>query len=243
MTLDLAGTLADAAAMLRRDRAVLPWIAGTFFFLPQFALALFLPDVQVAENATDSERLRAILDSLESVFPWLMLSQFVQFAGIAALMHLYLAPVRPSVGGAIGDGLRALPVFALAMFIANLAVLGGLLLILPGLYLIGRLFLLAPVLVAERDQGFAAALPRAFDLSRGRGWLLLALAATVYLPGQLVALVAAGIRAPAGAAGVAAEVTTAFGSALGAGAGATVTLMLALLQIVVYQRLAARQGM
>lgn len=243
MTLDLAGSFADAAAVLRRDKAVLPWIAGVFFFLPQLAVALFVPGVAVAETATDAERLRAVFDALESVVHWLLLAQLVQYLGIATLMALYLDRDRPHIGGAIRTALGTLPRFAIAMFAANLAVLGGLLLIIPGLYLIGRLFLLAPVLVAERANGFAATLPRTFELTRGRGWLLLAMAAMVYFPGQLVVLVAGSLRDPAASsAGMAAEFVTAFGGGIAAAASAAVTLAIALLQITVYRKLVSKQG-
>ena len=53
---------------------------------------------------------------------------------------------------------------------------GALLLLIPGLYLKGRLLPVGPAFVAERPLGTLAAWRRSFALTRGHGLVLMALA-------------------------------------------------------------------
>jgi hypothetical protein len=65
---------------------------------------------------------------------------------------------------------------------------GALLLLIPGLYLKGRLLPVGPAFVAERPLGTIAAWRRSFALTRGHGLVLMALATVPLLAGDVLAV-------------------------------------------------------
>lgn len=193
MTIEAMPVLRDAWALFRRDSDLLLRIAGPFLFLPAFALALLVPGPPAA-SATAGEGQAQTLAWLQSVSDWAgtyggwyLLAYVVGYFGTAAITALYLTAPPPDVRQAFGRAARIFPRFVLAAVAGSLPAGAGLLLwLIPGLYVLGRLLPVGPVLLAEPRTGALAAIRRAFLLTRGSGLALMGLAAFAYLGGWLV---------------------------------------------------------
>lgn len=183
MSLSYSAVWADTVALLRRHASLVATVAGVFLFLPGLLVAYFLPQ---PEGAASVERLIAAWsDYMGANWPWLLLNSLAGMVGsIAILLLLFARDI--SVGGAIAAAFVLLPAYFVASFLGNLGIaLGFMLLILPGLYMIGRLGPLNAVIVAETHRNPIAAIRRCWALTRGQGWaiagliLLIAIAATI----------------------------------------------------------------
>lgn len=164
---------------------------------------------------------------------------------IGAIGQLALTWLLANPGGtprtALGLGLRLLPAYLLGLLISGpVTGFGLILLVIPGLYLFGRFFLLGPVIVIE-GLGAVAALQRSWALTEDAAWtillflvlgLLFILGASILASGVGAALglvfTALGLQPVGGfiAALVAAAVSCAF------------TMASAAAGVVMYQRLA-----
>lgn len=254
MTLDPAAVLRNGWALWRRDRSILAPLSGLLFFVPQWAVLLLVPEVpRMAAQPGGAEALNAWADALSAWFAAhgalygaaMALAQF----GTLAIAALYLASPTPDVGGALARALRRLPRFLLAGILVSLplgvlallalSLPGGLLLALaPILYVLGRTSLVGPVIAAEQGAGAVAAIVRSWALTRGRGIAIALLVSGVMVVGQLASSVIVAIDHVLKGTGLGNPVTLA---AVDAGA-ATVTwasaLALALLEVILYRRLA-----
>lgn len=194
MKLDLAGVLADAWAMARRDRELLIGVAGVFVLVPQIAQAMFVAKPPaLPESGADPAALQAWLDAftLWSKQNDLMLLAFATIAlfGSLVLFTLYVARPRPDVATALRGAVPLLPRYLLLALLVSFPVsVGWALLWLPGLYLKGRLMAVGAAFVAEQPLGTIAAWRRSFALTRGHGLVLMALACVPLVAGRVVAL-------------------------------------------------------
>jgi len=245
MRLDIGAALREAVAIWRRDREVILAVAGLFFFLPNLALSLLLTTARTPVSvdpatADDGALLAALQTQLVENAPWLAMQALAELIGIAVLLALLLDPARPTVAEALRSVFRRLPVLVAATLLVNAAKLGGLLLlVLPALYVIGRVFVVMPVLMAEPQRRFGDAMGRALALTRGHVLQLLSLSALLYFGGQLVALL---LTSTAGAVSRSGgnPVTMAMLATAIAAVGATLSTAFALVRATVYRRLASR---
>lgn len=106
------------------------------------------------------------------------LDNFIGIIATAAIIwigHAASKGERPSFGGAMRTGGSSWGLMWWTRFLSGLVlVLGFLLLVLPGVYLLVRLALIEPVVVCERASG-SAAMRRSFELTKGRFWKLFGL--------------------------------------------------------------------
>ncbi len=240
MRIDLAAACREALGIWRRDREVIVAIAGIFFFLPALAVAL-LTDISVAPAQGDvvdqSAQLNALLAQVMANAHWLVLQALAELAGVTTLLALLLDPARPTVGTALRTTVRRLPVLAGAALLVNVAQgIGLLLLILPALYVIGRSFLVLPVLVAEPERRFGDAMAHAIALTKGRVLQLLSLTAVFFLSAQMIVLLLSA-TASAASSGGGNPVTTAMLATAVAFVGMGMTIALTLVRATVYRRL------
>ncbi len=151
-------------AALRPDFGLLFAVTAPFTLLVGMALTLFGPPVpETIEQLTPKNLL--ILGLLPNI---------VGAIGQLAVVRLLLQPGE-TAGKALGTALVALPAWAAAALVTALPVgIGLLLLIVPGLYLLARLFLVAPVLVIERT-GAITAISRSWALTAASAWQLVLL--------------------------------------------------------------------
>ena len=172
MRLRFGEVLADVAGLWRGRADVLIAIAGVFFFLPQFAIQLFVPVLDLTGLEAEA-RSAAILAYFGAQFHWFAGQYVIESMGVGALLLVLLDPSGPSAGEAMARGFRLLPGLVAARLVASAAVtLGLMLMFVPGFYLMGRTFLTSAVYVAESERGPAGAAVAAFERARGNGWLL-----------------------------------------------------------------------
>ena len=81
-----------------------------------------------------------------------------------------------------------LPFYFIASMMSGLMIgIGLLLLIVPGLYLLGRLGLVTPVVVAEGQRNPITAISRSFELTRGNGWAVVGLLILIAFTATIIA--------------------------------------------------------
>lgn len=241
MKIDIGAACREALELWRRDRDVIVAVAGVFFFLPNFALALFLSRGDGAAQPGDQQAMvEALQRYLVDNAHWLGLQAVAELVGIAVLLALVLDPSRPTVREALVAAFRRLPILIVAMLLVSAAKLVGLLLfVLPLLYVIGRAFLVLPVLVAEPQRRFGDAMQRAVSLTEGQVIPLLAVSGLLYFGAQLVVLLLSG-TAGAISSGGGNPVTLAMLSAAVAAVGAAMSVAFTLVRVTVYRRLASK---
>ncbi|KQN37096.1 hypothetical protein ASG37_05460 [Sphingomonas sp. Leaf407] len=243
MKIDIGAACREALGIWRRDRDMIVAVSGVFFFLPNFALALFLSrgdDLAAAQPGDQQAMVDALQAYLVGNAHWLVLQAVAELVGIATLLALVLDPARPSVREALLAAFRRLPLLIVAMLLIYAAKLAGLLLfVLPLLYVIGRVFVVLPVLIAEPQRRFGDAMQHAITLTAGQVVPLLALSGLLYFGAQLVVLLLSG-TAGAISSGGGNPVTLAMLSAAVAAVGAAMSVAFTLVRATVYRRLSSK---
>lgn len=244
MALSYSAVWSDTVRILRANAALFTAVAGAFLFLPSLVLGYALPPPASGYDLTPE----VMMAYYERNLVWFILGMTVSFFGNLAILVLALDESRPTVAGALRVALSllgryftvSLVTFLLLMvaFIpASLwlgamtaagqpgaAALGAIVLMLPGLYLLARLLLSGPVVVAERDLGVVAIVKRSLLLTKGRAWAILGLILLVSLPFAIASLAATAVLgsvfllldAAAGGEGVGAFLLLVLSTALGA---------------------------
>lgn len=181
----------DAAAMIRAHGSLIAALAGVFLFLPSLLIAQLLPKPTVTDPSRAFDAMR---DFYMANLLWLLLASLVSMIGTIAILKLLLGPRGTSVGGAIAAAFPLLPFYFLAALVSNLMLaIGFLLLVVPGLYLFGRLAPLGPVVVAEKRYNPVDSIGRAWALTKGRGWAVLGFVLLVGVAGAVSVLVVDGV--------------------------------------------------
>ena len=248
MTIDWRGVAADAWGRWKRDRALLLPLAGLFLFLPQFAfylLAAPFPKLS-PEQAKDTEALLApdspLIAWISHNAPGMLATVLLMTFGSLVVLCLYLDREATTAGRALARSTGLFPRYLLAAIVAGLPAgpieLMLVILVLPCLYLLGRLMLVGPVIVAERPIGVIRAIGRSFTLTRRRGLAMMALAAAVMLAGMLAPAPFRIIRDAMQTAGAENPVAIALIEAIGSLLAAAVALAALLIEIALYRRLA-----
>lgn len=193
MKLDMGRAWSDAIALLRGNQQVILIVAGVFFFLPNLALALLMPETMgaaetsVAGEPDFDEAMQALTAAYSEVL-WPLLGISVLSAiGMLGLLALLTDHNRPTVGEALKAGLiHLLPYvgaqfligFVLALIVlapvtlaatagAGAGVLVGILALVAVLYLYTKFALVAPVIVIEDVLNPVRALARSWALTKG----------------------------------------------------------------------------
>jgi hypothetical protein len=98
----------EAMAMFTANREVLLIVAGIFFFLPTLLTTLVMPNFQQTLMA-DPQALQQEVMALYASWGWLFfLLMLVQIVGYLSMLSLLRDHSRPTVGEAIGSGLKGL---------------------------------------------------------------------------------------------------------------------------------------
>jgi hypothetical protein len=190
MKLSYSAVWADTAALLRGHASLIATVAGVFLFLPGLLAAYFLPQPQ-ADDFAQLGRLWGEYASRN--WHWLLLARLVNMVGEIAILLLIFAR-GITVGGAIAAAAALLPSYFAALVLGNVAIgLGTLLLIVPGLYLLGRLGPLASVLAAENRRNPIAAIGRCWAVTQGHGWAILGIILIVAIAAMIVVAVASAL--------------------------------------------------
>ncbi|HEY0325177.1 MAG TPA: hypothetical protein VGC46_04270 [Allosphingosinicella sp.] len=175
----------DTLQMLRANAGLLTAIAGVFLFLPAVLVAHFVPPPE--GGTTPAEMLETMIAWWQGNVHWMLLSALVNMVGLIAIYLLLLRSSRMTVGGAVAASLPILPFYLVLTIVLNLSLaIGFLLFIIPFIYLLGRLSLASPVLVAEMPRAPFSALERSWALSRGLGWQIALLVLLVYVAALII---------------------------------------------------------
>ncbi|MEY4270904.1 MAG: hypothetical protein RLZZ58_2120 [Pseudomonadota bacterium] len=169
---DMGAAWNDGVALTRMHRPLVATLAGVFLFLPQLAVGLLGPgDPAIAPGATIDQIIAAFTAWANAMLPYLLVLTVISAFASQAILKLWLAPPGISVGEAMSTALTLLVTAVIASVLGTIAIyLGFLALIVPGLYLLGRLAF-AQVAIADREiRNPIAALQASWDLTRGNGW-------------------------------------------------------------------------
>ncbi|HYJ31162.1 MAG TPA: YciC family protein [Allosphingosinicella sp.] len=177
MRLDYAGLWNEALGLIRRNRAVVIALAGAMFFLPNLLVGYLAP---LEPRAPGISFLEAMIAHVREHWPMILAGGLIEMLGMLTLLRLFLKADGRTVGATIVASLALLPTMFASGFLTNMAVLAGLvLLIVPGIYLLGRLGLVPAAIVAENRRNPIDAIRRSVALTRSRGfaiaWVFVAL--------------------------------------------------------------------
>jgi hypothetical protein len=193
MTFDMSEAWREATVMIKANREVLTIIAGIFVFLPGVLTGFALPQMNAVFG--DPEAMQAQVLDFYSDWGWaLLLLILLQVAGYLAMLALLRDRSRPTVGQAIGAGLKGLlpaigayllflvamiaAVLVLILVVALLAVVVGeagstiigivlaMALMVFFFYALVKLSLWAPVIAVEKVHNPLAVLRRSWRMTR-----------------------------------------------------------------------------
>ena len=183
----------EASAAILANREVVFALAGVFFLLPRLAMALLFPAPEPSAGLDTDATVAMITGYYQSILPWMVPMVLFQAAGTLALLTLLTDRTRPTVGEAIGRGVRGIVPYVLAQLILGLAIglIGGTVLAIGAatglavLTAIGVAFvfvlliyagiktsLVAPVIAVEGERNPVAALKRSWALTSGNSMRL-----------------------------------------------------------------------
>ena len=174
----------EAVAQVRRDRPLLVALGGAFFFLPNLIVGYFAP---LAPPRAGVSLVEAISAHVREHWAIILGTGLVEMLGILAVLNLLLKADGRTVGAAIGASLALLPTMFVAGFLSNVAVFAGLILLLvPGIYLLGRLALVPASIVAENRRNPFDAIGRSFALTRRFGFAVAGIFVIVFVIGAVL---------------------------------------------------------
>jgi hypothetical protein len=188
MKFDMGAAWNAATALIGRNRNVIAIVAGVFFFLPYFAISMFLP-TQIAPDVSASADPEVMLAAMVAIYAeiwWAILpASIIQGIGTLALLKLLTDRARPTVGEALKTGAIAFPSYAVANILSAVAIGAAVLLpvlLLPLmillalpviLYLLVKFSLIMPVIAIEGVLNPINALARSWRLTKGNSFRLL----------------------------------------------------------------------
>lgn len=228
---------ADTLQLTRAHWAALVAIAGAFNFLPVLLVGYFFPLPEIA--ATDPNAMAVWRSFIREAALWYVLQSFVVMIGSAAMLRLVFAR-GGTVGGALTFGIMLLPVYSILVVLDGVIVfLGMMLLIVPGLYLWGRLIPAGPAMVAEESRKPIRMIKRSFELTRGNGWQVFGLYVLVLLPGMVLIVAIQQVSGILFILAVGQELGTLLTEIILALLGAALSTLLTVLSAAIYRALAA----
>ncbi|WP_404334352.1 hypothetical protein AB2M62_13025 [Sphingomonas sp. MMS12-HWE2-04] len=244
MSLHLAGVLADAAALWRRERGLLVPLAGMFFLVPMLGMVLLIGASGFPGDVT-AEQLPEALRAFQSanLVPILGANLALDF-GSFAVMTLFLQTGERTLGEVLIATLRRfLPFLAIDLMGSFLFGLGLSLFLLPGLLIFSRTWLAIPAYAAAPEAGPVAAIREGWRRSGGTVWIaILAGAGMVLFLSLLAMFFVAGITGGIGALLGGGQVAMALGYLAMAVVGAGSWTALTLLRVAFYRAGSPRQG-
>ena len=190
MKIDYTQSWNRAIALLVAHKEALLAIAGVFIFLPTLLVAEFVGEPAV-EGLTDTAEIQAVTFQFiaDNWLPFFLSNLLIAFGGIC--LYILLSPShRGTVGDALSQGIRLFFVFFLAnIFIAIILLFGFIMLIIPGLYLFGRLALVPMIIADEAERNPLAAIKKGWGLTKSNGWSIFLFFAVVAMVGGVTILV------------------------------------------------------
>lgn len=239
---DSSRAWAQAMAAIRANREVVIAVAGVFFLLPSLVLSLLFPQPEPVSGASEAAIMAQAAAYYRQALPIALPMAVMQAAGTLGLLTLLTDSRRPTVAEAIRAGFGALLPYLASQIILGMGI-GMLLLIATGMLaalaipaltvavdlamviigaaVIVRFALTAPVVAIEKWRNPLAALRRAWQITAGNTWRILAFLALIMLAFVIILSVTMGLSGILLAlllpAKFAAMISAILSSALGAG--------------------------
>lgn len=266
--LDMGKAWTQATDMIGSNRDTISAIGGLFFFLPSFAASLFVPALanppQAAgpSGADPDAAMQALMTQMSATYadnwPLLLVIAIVQFIGSMSLFALLTDRDNPTVGEALGTGIKSIPSYLAAQLISALG--AGLAIGLPiGLiaavappavatlavviaipviiYFVIKFSLIAPAIAIEGERNPIAAIKRSWLLTKGNSLrILLFLFLLIFTIGIIATLVSGVIGLVLSAMGE--PVATIGINATSALVNALVTVILLVVTVAIHRQLA-----
>jgi hypothetical protein len=155
------------------------WVTQYFAGSPDFSKVKRLSDAVAVQQAHTAENWQILL-------PMGLIALF----GIAAIITLLTRTDLEKVGDALPLALRLVPVFFVLQFGAGLVIAASVfVLILPGLYVLARLWLAMAILPSDPSTGLVGSLKKSWQLTKGAGWMTLGLGVIIVFVGLVVTIV------------------------------------------------------
>lgn len=236
---DMGAAWEDSVALLKSHGALTGAIAAVFLFLPTLAVAWFGPvPVEPPKGATLDQIITVFQDNIRQSLPYQLGVALFAVAGTVAILRLWLSRTGTSVGEAIGFALRLLPTMIVIQILTGLILgFGFVLLIIPGLYLVGRLALVSP---AVADQGLynpLDAIGTSWNLTRDNGWsIFLFLFLVMLVVGITVGIVTLAVSAIVGSEPGAGRIVSGF---FESGLGVAASMISIAISAAAYRQLAS----
>jgi hypothetical protein len=197
--LDMGKAWTQTTALIGANKDTLSALAGLFFFLPSFGAALFLPEATTTipaggqrQSGDQQVAMQQAMDQITALYadnwPVLLAVSIAGFIGSMSLLALLSDRGHPTVGEALGKGIRSIPSYIAAQLLSALAAglaLGlpfgvvaafapppvaavvALLLIVAILYAAIKFSLIAPVIAIDEERNPIAAIARSWRLTKG----------------------------------------------------------------------------
>ena len=266
--LDMGKAWTQATDMIGGNRDTISAIGGLFFFLPSFAASLFVPALANPPQAAGSSgadpdaAMQALVAQMSATYadnwPLLLAITVVQFIGSMSLFALLTDRGNPTVGEALGTGIKSIPSYLAAQLISALG--AGLAIGLPiGLiaavappavatltvvaaipviiYFVIKFSLIAPVIAIEGERNPIAAIQRSWRLTKSNSLrIVLFLFLLIFTIGIIAALVSGVIGLVLSAMGE--PVATIGINATSALVNALVTVILLVVTVAIHRQLA-----
>jgi len=221
--LDMGKAWTETTGLIGTNRDTIGAVAGLFFFLPSFALALLAPEVTNPEpiptaGADPQAVMQAAIDQISTAYTDNFLLFFVlsvvQFVGSLALLALLTDSARPTVGEALALAVKSIPTYLGAQILSALAagiviglplglmaaaapppvvVIAAFVLILLALYMFVKFSLIAPVIVIDGERNPVNALTRSWRLTKGNSFRIVAFMVLLFVTIGIIAALVSGI--------------------------------------------------
>ena len=222
--LDMGRAWTQATGLIGANKDTISAVAGLFFFLPSFAAALLAPEMvnppqPAAAPGDDPEAaLQALSDQMLALYadnwPLFLGITIAGFIGSLSLLALLSDRGNPTVGEALGKGVKSIPSYLAAQLLSALAagfaiglplglvsafappavtVVAGLLLVVLMVYIFIKFSLIAPVIAIDGERNPLSAMRRSWRLTKGNSAriliFMLLLFVTIAIIGGLVSAV------------------------------------------------------
>ena len=181
--------------LLRSHSALTGAIAAVFLFLPTLAVSWFGPQpIQPADGATFDQIMQAMQTTMRQALPYQLIVAMIAAVGGVGILRLWLARSGTSVSEALGFALKMLPTMIGVQILAGLAMLVGfILLIIPALYLMGRLALVSAFVADRNIANPVTAISESWSLTKDNGWRIFFFLFLVGLVIGVLALIIGGV--------------------------------------------------
>ncbi len=215
MRFDMSQAWNEAIGLLSANRDVVLIVAGVFFFLPQLALALVLPQetiaAQMGAGGDDPEAMMNALTALYASNWWVfVLIGVMQGIGMLGMLALLRHRSRPTVGEALVIGAKGfLPYFAVQILISLIillivmipvavgagtgsvpaGVLLGIVALVAVCYVLTKFSLATPSIAIGRIMNPVAALSGSWKMTKGNSVRIFLFYTLLFLALMIVALI------------------------------------------------------